>query len=226
MQEAEHSFAAGQRMHAQMAPFTITDEGAALRSSAKVRYLETMLPKLKREGHRILLFSQWTGILDILEYFLTPPPPVGLGLSSVEWCRLDGSTAAVERQRLVDGFQAEDSQTWIFLLSTRAGGMGITLTAADHVIAHDLDFNPQIDRQACDRCHRIGQTRDVTVTKLIARGTVDEKIWEIAERKLKLDDAVLEDGRSARSTQTKELSKRDRQRLMAQIIREELAAKK
>lgn len=104
--------------------------------------------------------------------------------------------------------------------------MGITLTAADHVIAHDLDFNPQIDRQACDRCHRIGQTRVVTVTKLIAEGTVDEKIHAIAERKLKLDSAVLEDGRAAGGGGVaKALSKRERQRLMANIIREELARK-
>ena len=213
-------------MRSAMSPFVLADEGAALRSSAKVRYLAEALPKLCLEGHKVLLFSQWTGILDILQRWLTTAAPVGLGLTPSEWCRLDGSTPAAERQRLVDDFQETGSPTWLFLLSTRAGGMGITLTAADHVIAHDLDFNPQIDRQACDRCHRIGQTRVVTVTKLIAVGTVDEKIHAIAERKLKLDSAVLEDGRAAGGGGVaKELSKRERQRLMANIIREELARK-
>ena len=98
------------------------DEGAALRSSAKVRYLAAALPKLCREGHKVLLFSQWTGILDILQRWLTTAAPVGLGLAPSEWCRLDGSTPAEERQRLVDAFQETGSPTWLFLLSTRAGG--------------------------------------------------------------------------------------------------------
>ena len=113
-------------------------------------------------------------MLDILEEFLT-----NLGML---YSRLDGSTAVKERQQLIDDFKADEDIT-CFLLSTRAGGMGINLTSADTVILHDLDFNPMVDRQAEDRCHRIGQTRPVTVYKMVSKGTVDEKIYSISERK-------------------------------------------
>ena len=143
-------------------------------ASAKLRYLQTLLPQLKNDGHRVLIFSQWTTMLDILEEFLT-----NLGML---YSRLDGSTAVKERQQLIDDFKADEDIT-CFLLSTRAGGMGINLTSADTVILHDLDFNPMVDRQAEDRCHRIGQTRPVTVYKMVSKGTVDEKIYSISERK-------------------------------------------
>ncbi|MED6151541.1 Protein CHROMATIN REMODELING 19 [Stylosanthes scabra] len=151
--------------------------------SAKCRALAGLLPSLKKDGHRVLIFSQWTSMLDILEWTLDV-----IGLT---YKRLDGSTQVAERQTIVDTF---NNNTSIFacLLSTRAGGQGLNLTGADTVVIHDMDFNPQIDRQAEDRCHRIGQTKPVTIYRLVTRGTVDENVYEIAKRKLVLDAAVLE----------------------------------
>lgn len=153
--------------------------------SAKCRTLAELLPSLWRSGHRVLIFSQWTSMLDILEWALEE--------ISLTYRRLDGSTPVAERQTIVDSF---NSNTSIFacLLSTRAGGQGLNLTGADTVIIHDMDFNPQIDRQAEDRCHRIGQTKPVTIYRLVTKDTVDENVYEIAKRKLVLDAAVLKSG--------------------------------
>lgn len=108
----------------------------------------------------------------------------------MEYRRLDGSTAVAERQEMVDDFN-QNVDIKIFLLSTRAGGLGLNLTGADTCIFHDLDFNPQNDRQAEDRCHRLGQTRPVTVYKLVSASSVDSKISEIASRKAAFADATL-----------------------------------
>ncbi|KAK7273635.1 hypothetical protein RIF29_14692 [Crotalaria pallida] len=151
--------------------------------SAKCRALAELLPSLKKGGHRVLIFSQWTSMLDILEWTLDV-----MGLT---YRRLDGSTQVAERQTIVDTFN-NDTKIFACLLSTRAGGQGLNLTGADTVVIHDMDFNPQIDRQAEDRCHRIGQTKPVTIYRLVTRGTVDENVYEIAKRKLVLDAAVLE----------------------------------
>lgn len=153
--------------------------------SAKCQALSKLLPKLQHEGHRALIFSQWTGVLDILEWVLDV-----LGL---EYTRLDGNTQVAERQSIIDNYN-NDMEIFACLLSTRAGGQGLNLTGADTVIIHDMDFNPQMDRQAEDRCHRIGQTKPVTVYRLVTKGTVDENIYSIAKRKLTLDAAVLESG--------------------------------
>ncbi|KAG6759447.1 hypothetical protein POTOM_035925 [Populus tomentosa] len=153
--------------------------------SAKCRALAELLPDLKKCGHRVLIFSQWTSMLDILEWTLD--------VLGVTYRRLDGSTQVTERQAIVDAFN-NDTSISACLLSTRAGGQGLNLTGADTVIIHDLDFNPQIDRQAEDRCHRIGQTKPVTIYRLVTKGTVDENVYEIAKRKLVLDAAVLESG--------------------------------
>lgn len=157
--------------------------GDSFFASGKCQALAQLLPKLREEGHRVLIFSQWTQVLDILEALLI--------LLDFEWTRLDGNTEIGERQTLVDNFNT-DENIFAFLLSTRAGGTGLNLTGADTVILHDVDFNPQLDRQAEDRCHRIGQTRPVTVYRLVSRDTVDESILRIANRKLTLDAAVLE----------------------------------
>ncbi|KAJ4973409.1 hypothetical protein NE237_006583 [Protea cynaroides] len=154
-------------------------------SSAKCRALAELLPKLKRDGHRVLIFSQWTSMLDILEWTLD--------VIGVEYRRFDGSTQVTERQTIVDTFN-NDTSIFACLLSTRAGGQGLNLTGADTVVIHDMDFNPQMDRQAEDRCHRIGQEKPVTIYRLVTKGTVDENIYEIAKRKLVLDAAVLESG--------------------------------
>ncbi|GMN61876.1 hypothetical protein TIFTF001_030965 [Ficus carica] len=103
------------------------------------------------------------------------------------------STQVTDRQTIVDTFN-NDTSIFACLLSTRAGGQGLNLTGADTVVIHDMDFNPQIDRQAEDRCHRIGQTKPVTIYRLVVKGTVDENVYEIAKRKLVLDAAVLENG--------------------------------
>eukprot|EP01018_Ginkgo_biloba_P031451 Gb_18893 [translate_table: standard] len=153
--------------------------------SAKCQALAKLLPTLQHEGHRALIFSQWTAMLDILEW--------ALDIIGVTYRRLDGSTQVTQRQTIVDTFN-NDPTIFACLLSTRAGGQGLNLTGADTVIIHDMDFNPQMDRQAEDRCHRIGQTKPVTVYRLVTRGTVDENIFEIAKRKLVLDAAVLESG--------------------------------
>nr|GMC58676.1 protein CHROMATIN REMODELING 19 [Ipomoea batatas] len=154
-------------------------------SSAKCQALADLLPSLKLSGHRVLIFSQWTSMLDILEWTLD--------VIGVTYRRLDGSTAVTERQTIVDTFN-KDTSIDVCLLSTRAGGQGLNLTGADTVIIHDMDFNPQMDRQAEDRCHRIGQTKPVTIFRLVTKGSVDENVYEIAQRKLTLDAAVLESG--------------------------------
>lgn len=157
----------------------------AVMASGKFHYLANLLPQLKGQGSRVLIFSQWTSVLDIMEWFLDQ--------QGFSFLRLDGSTAVEDRLSLVDRFNDPDNGIFAFLLSTRAGGQGLNLTGADTVILHDVDFNPQIDRQAEDRCHRLGQTRPVVVYRLVAIGTVDEKILEIADHKLRLDAAVLDD---------------------------------
>ncbi|WIA09411.1 hypothetical protein OEZ85_008816 [Tetradesmus obliquus] len=155
-----------------------------LMASGKLVALDKLLNDLRAAGSRPLIFSQWTTVLDILEWFLHER-----GLTYV---RLDGSTAVADRLSIVDSFNDPDGGVFAFLLSTRAGGQGLNLTGADTVILHDVDFNPQVDRQAEDRCHRLGQTRPVTVHRMVLAGTVDNNIHQIAQRKLRLDKEVLE----------------------------------
>jgi SWI/SNF-related matrix-associated actin-dependent regulator 1 of chromatin subfamily A len=157
----------------------------ALFDSGKIRFLDELLPRLRAAGSRALIFSQWTTTLDLIGWFLD--------VRGIRYLRLDGSTAVSERAALVDAFNAPGSPHSVFLLTTRAGGQGLNLTGADTVVLHDLDFNPQIDRQAEDRAYRIGQTRPVTVYRLVAAGTVDADAAAIAEGKLALDAAVLRD---------------------------------
>ncbi|GJY26695.1 protein chromatin remodeling 19 [Tanacetum coccineum] len=214
--------------------------------SAKCRALAGLLPTLVHGGHRVLIFSQWTSMLDILEW--------ALDVIGITYRRLDGrlkrayvnlekligpyisdydfkilcvslhlskrlvlSNIAVaysiahgmvtsihatysfvtfsitERQTIVDTFN-NDTSINACLLSTRAGGQGLNLTGADTVIIHDMDFNPQIDRQAEDRCHRIGQTKPVTIYRVVTKDTVDQNMHEIAKSKLVVDAAMLESG--------------------------------
>eukprot|EP01033_Poteriospumella_lacustris_P003447 gene3447-2545_t len=160
------------------------DSSGTLYDSPKMDHLRTLLPQLQDEGHRMLIFSQWTRLLDLLEVLLQD--------MGMDFLRLDGSTPIKERQERIDLFNADTSIS-VFLLSTKAGGLGINLTSADTVILHDLDFNPENDKQAEDRCHRIGQTKPVTVYKLVTQGTVDEDIYEMGERKRQLSQAVLSD---------------------------------
>jgi SWI/SNF-related matrix-associated actin-dependent regulator of chromatin subfamily A containing DEAD/H box 1 len=158
---------------------------AAFSGAAKTSALVDLLATIKAKGSRPLIFSQWKIVLDILEWVLRE--------KGHRFVRLDGSTDVHQRQQICDAYNKPGSEIFCFLLSTRAGGQGLNLTGADTVIIHDCDFNPQIDRQAEDRCHRLGQTRPVTVHRLVTAGTVDERIVQIAERKLDLDAAVLSD---------------------------------
>uniref|UniRef100_A0A1B6BYB9 SWI/SNF-related matrix-associated actin-dependent regulator of chromatin subfamily A containing DEAD/H box 1 homolog n=2 Tax=Clastoptera arizonana TaxID=38151 RepID=A0A1B6BYB9_9HEMI len=151
---------------------------SVLVKSGKMRKLDALLPKLKNDGHRILLFSQFVFMLDILEDYMN--------IRGYKFLRLDGQTSVCERQDLIDTFNT-DSSILVFLLSTKAGGLGINLTAADTVIIHDIDYNPYNDKQAEDRCHRMGQTRPVTVMRFIGKGTVEEAILKVAEGKLHLE---------------------------------------
>lgn len=167
-----------------MSRFQLDDDAPC--RSAKFFVLEPLLTKLKSQGSRVLLFSQFTEVLDILEVYLER---IGYGCKGVGYLRLDGSTSVSERQTLIDKYQA-NPDIFIFLLTTKAGGVGINLTAANTVIFHDIDFNPQNDRQAEDRCHRVGQTKQVTIIRLIAKGTIDELMLKRATTKLQLDRDV------------------------------------
>lgn len=154
-----------------------------LHMSGKLILLDKLLTKLKSAGSKVLIFSQMVSMLNILEDFL-------------EWRqwsyeRLDGSTSALNRQRAIDRFQAEGNETFIFMLSTKAGGMGVTLTRADTIIIFDSDWNPQGDVQAIGRAHRIGQVRKVQVYRLICARTYEFDMFQRASRKLGLDHALL-----------------------------------
>lgn len=150
--------------------------------SGKVEKMLELLATFKSEGHRPLIFSQFVMVLDILQIILNN--------RNIPFLRLDGSTRVDERQDLIDTFNAEDSQYEVFMLSTKAGGAGINLTGASRVIVFDSGFNPQDDVQAENRCHRIGQTKDVEVYRLISEGSVEEQIYEMGKVKLQLDREV------------------------------------
>lgn len=117
-------------------------------------------------------------------------------ISTSEYCRIDGSTAHEDRILAIDEYNKPDSEKFIFLLTTRAGGLGINLTTADIVVLYDSDWNPQADLQAMDRAHRIGQTKQVYVFRFITEGSVEERMLERAAQKLRLDQLVIQQGRT------------------------------
>ncbi|KAF8534418.1 P-loop containing nucleoside triphosphate hydrolase protein [Trichophaea hybrida] len=153
-------------------------------AGSKLGLLNIMLPKLKARGHRVLIFSQFLGMLDIIEDFLS-------GLE-MKFHRLDGSVSTLEKQKRIDEFNAPGSEYFAFLLSTRAGGVGINLATADTVIILDPDFNPHQDIQALSRAHRIGQKNKVLVFHLMTRDTAEERIMQIGKKKLSLDHLIIE----------------------------------
>ena len=157
-------------------------ERCLLQNSGKLVLLDKLLPKLKAEGHKVLIFSQMTRILNVLEEFCE------FRGHPVE--RLDGSITGNLRQAAIDRFNTQPD-SFVFLLSTRAGGVGINLTAADTCIIFDSDWNPQNDVQAQARCHRIGQTKEVMVYRLITRKSFEAEMFERASLKLGLERAVL-----------------------------------
>uniref|UniRef100_A0A6U5FZQ0 Uncharacterized protein n=1 Tax=Corethron hystrix TaxID=216773 RepID=A0A6U5FZQ0_9STRA len=160
----------------------------------KMMLLHKLLPKLKKQDSRVLIFTQMTRVLDILEDYLR--------YVGHEYCRIDGNTDGDNRDSAIAAFNEPNSSKFAFILSTRAGGLGINLATADIVILYDSDWNPQVDLQAMDRAHRIGQTKPVQVFRFLVEGSVEEKIVERADRKLFLDAAVVQQGRLAEQNAT------------------------
>merc|ERR1711968_118061 len=158
-----------------------------LRNCGKMVLLDKLLTKLKERGHRALVFSQMTRMLDILEDYIF--------MRGYGYCRIDGNTSYEDREDRIQAYNAEGSEKFIFLLSTRAGGLGINLQTADVVILYDSDWNPQADLQAQDRAHRIGQKKAVQVFRLVTDDTVEVKVVDRAQQKLKLDAMVVQQGR-------------------------------
>ncbi|KAI8351357.1 hypothetical protein B0O80DRAFT_500215 [Mortierella sp. GBAus27b] len=155
-----------------------------IEAGGKLELLHNMLPKLKQNGHRVLIFSTMTRLLDILEDYLNG--------EHYNFVRLDGGTSNAERQARIDKFNAPDSDVFVFLLSTRAGGVGVNLATADTIIIYDVDFNPKADMQALSRAHRIGQKNKVLVLKFMTRNSAEERIVQIGKKKMILDHLIVE----------------------------------
>ncbi|KAI1428118.1 SNF2 family N-terminal domain-containing protein [Xylaria sp. FL1777] len=151
----------------------------------KLQVLDQLLRRLQAGGHRALIFTQMTKVLDVLEQFLN--------IHGHKYLRLDGATKVEQRQILTDRFN-HDPRILCFILSTRSGGLGINLTGADTVIFYDQDWNPAMDKQCQDRCHRIGQTRDVHIYRLVSEHTIEANILRKASQKQMLDDIVIQEG--------------------------------
>ncbi|KIJ66629.1 hypothetical protein HYDPIDRAFT_174654 [Hydnomerulius pinastri MD-312] len=170
-------------------PYT-TDEHL-IENSGKMMILDKLLQSMKAKGSRVLIFSQMSRVLDILEDYCL--------FRQFKYCRIDGSTAHDDRIVAIDEYNKPGSEKFIFLLTTRAGGLGINLTTADIVILYDSDWNPQADLQAMDRAHRIGQTKQVYVFRFITEDSVEERMLERAAQKLRLDQLVIQQGRQQQS---------------------------
>ncbi|GLU08336.1 hypothetical protein SLE2022_252540 [Rubroshorea leprosula] len=158
-------------------------------NAGKMVLLDKLLPKLKERDSRVLIFSQMTRLLDILEDYLM--------FRGYQYCRIDGNTGGEDRDASIEAFNKPGSEKFVFLLSTRAGGLGINLATADVVILYDSDWNPQVDLQAQDRAHRIGQKKEVQVFRFCTEYTIEEKVIERAYKKLALDALVIQQGRLA-----------------------------
>ena len=159
---------------------------ALITSSGKMMLLDQLLVKLRKDSHRVLIFSQMVKMLDILSDYLR--------LRGYQFQRLDGTIAAGPRRVAIEHFNAPNSEDFCFLLSTRAGGLGINLMTADTVILFDSDWNPQADLQAMARAHRIGQTRPVSIYRLVSKETVEEEVLERARNKLMLEFITIQRG--------------------------------
>ncbi|XP_057476570.1 ISWI chromatin-remodeling complex ATPase CHR11 isoform X2 [Actinidia eriantha] len=168
-------------------PYTTGDH--LISNAGKMVLLDKLLPKLKDRDSRVLIFSQMTRLLDILEDYLM--------FCGYQYCRIDGNTGGDDRDASIDAFNKPGSEKFVFLLSTRAGGLGINLATADVVILYDSDWNPQVDLQAQDRAHRIGQKKEVQVFRFCTEYTIEEKVIERAYKKLALDALVIQQGRLA-----------------------------
>ncbi|XP_063260838.1 chromodomain-helicase-DNA-binding protein 6 isoform X2 [Prinia subflava] len=173
---------------------------AMIQAAGKLVLIDKLLPKLIAGGHKVLIFSQMVRCLDILEDYLIQ--------RRYTYERIDGRVRGNLRQAAIDRFCKPDSDRFVFLLCTRAGGLGINLTAADTCIIFDSDWNPQNDLQAQARCHRIGQSKAVKVYRLITRNSYEREMFDKASLKLGLDKAVLQDiNRKASNNGVQQLSK-------------------
>ncbi|KAI9386406.1 hypothetical protein POPTR_010G019150v4 [Populus trichocarpa] len=178
-----------------------------IRLCGKLEMLDRLLPKLKATDHRVLFFSTMTRLLDVMEEYLT--------WKQYRYLRLDGHTSGGDRGSLIDRFNQQDSPYFIFLLSIRAGGVGVNLQAADTVIIFDTDWNPQVDLQAQARAHRIGQKRDVLVLRFETVQTVEEQVRASAEHKLGVANQSITAGFFDNNT-----SAEDRREYLESLLRE------
>ncbi|KAK2625213.1 hypothetical protein QTJ16_005582 [Diplocarpon rosae] len=165
-----------------------TTEEHIITNAGKMVMLDRLLVRLKKQGSRVLIFSQMSRLLDILEDYCV--------FREFKYCRIDGGTAHEDRISAIDDYNRPDSEKFVFLLTTRAGGLGINLTSADIVVLYDSDWNPQADLQAMDRAHRIGQTKQVVVYRFVTENAIEEKVLERAAQKLRLDQLVIQQGRA------------------------------
>ncbi|KAK4277229.1 hypothetical protein QN277_015253 [Acacia crassicarpa] len=154
-----------------------------LESSGKLQLLDKMMVKLKEQGHRVLIYSQFQHMLDLLEDYCA--------YKNWQYERIDGKVAGAERQVRIDRFNAKNSSRFCFLLSTRAGGLGINLATADTVIIYDSDWNPHADLQAMARAHRLGQTNKVLIYRLVTRGSIEERMMQMTKKKMVLEHLVV-----------------------------------
>ncbi|CAG5097979.1 Similar to Ino80: Chromatin-remodeling ATPase INO80 (Drosophila melanogaster) [Cotesia congregata] len=163
----------------------VPDKQTLVTDAGKLAVLDNLLRRLKEQGHRVLIYSQMTKMIDLLEEYMYHRKHT--------FMRLDGSSKISDRRDMVADFQKR-ADIFVFLLSTRAGGLGINLTAADTVIFYDSDWNPTVDQQAMDRAHRLGQTKQVTVYRLICKGTIEERILQRAREKSEIQRMVISGG--------------------------------
>merc|ERR1711997_1122764 len=178
------------------------------RASGKFELMDRILPKLKASGHRVLMFCQMTQCMTIIEDYFN--------FKGYKFLRLDGMTKSDERADMLKIFNSSDSEYFIFLLSTRAGGLGLNLQTADTVIIFDSDWNPHQDLQAQDRAHRIGQKNEVRVLRLMTVNSVEERILAAARYKLNMDEKVIQAGRFNNTS-----SGTERRQLLQSILRAE-----
>ena len=184
---ANHPFLLpGPAEEAPLSPNGLFEINAMIKACGKLTLLTKMLKKLREQGHRVLIFSQMTKMLDLLEDFLD-----GVGY---KYERIDGGITGTVRQEAIDRFNKPSAEQFVFLLSTRAGGLGINLATADTVIIYDSDWNPHNDIQAFSRAHRIGQQNKVMIYRFVTRNTVEERVTQVAKKKMMLTHLVVQSG--------------------------------
>merc|ERR1711971_1071788 len=181
---------------APIGPNGLFEVNAMVKACGKLTLLKKMLDQLKAEGHRVLIFSQMTKMLDLLEDFLD-----GINL---RYERIDGGITGSMRQEAIDRFNKPNAEQFVFLLSTRAGGLGINLATADTVIIYDSDWNPHNDIQAFSRAHRIGQQNKVMIYRFVTRNTVEERVTQVAKKKMMLTHLVVQPGMGGKANLSKQ----------------------